>query len=213
MDLTEQILNLVENPHFKTLVEVGAHDDLRSVHLAQHFKQVFCYHEFLKVPEREEGNLTVRRVPYLDVLDELHRYDVVLIENEFHHFPDIWQMWTYERLGRYQELLLVEWDMTGNNNYFYSAFQNCAPLCQLTREIMNRFISDKKIEIEAAVKGRYVETIETRQDLVDYYRYILPDHYPFGEKDFMRRAAGTQYPLELWEGFDLFKIRRTAPVY
>lgn len=208
MSLLSHILALVPGAQHKTLVQVGAHDDTLARPLAAHFKSVACLSTVLRIDDYDDGPLSVRRASYLDVLADFHRYDVVLLENAFHHLPDLWQMWTYERLGRYQELLLVEWDQTGNADVFHRAFQNRAPLCSITREVMNRFLAEGEIVIESAVKGRYSAHIRARSDLLDYFRYILPDHYAFGEKEFLRHTGGITYPLELWEGFDLFKVRR-----
>lgn len=208
MNLTDIILSMVPKAQYKSIVQIGAHDDSRTLELAEHFKHVYAFYEFSKIPERAEANYEIRRLPYIEVLNQLERFDVILLENEFHHFPDILQMWTYARLGRFQEMLLVEWDFTGSNNFFYSAFQNCTPLCTLTREILSRFISDGVVEIEATAKGRYEYRFNSRHDLIEHYRFILPDHFPFGEKDFLRRIAGVQYPHTVWEGFDVFKLRR-----
>lgn len=208
MSLLNQIVSLIPGAPHKTLVQIGAYDDTLAAPLAGAFKSVACLSSQLRSTPYTSGNLIVDRAGYLDILADFHRYDVVVIENAFHHFPDLWQMWTYERLGRYQELLLVEWDFTGNAEPFYRAFQNRAPLCQLTREILSRFLGEGEIVIEAALKGRYTAQIRARSELLDYFRYILPEHYPFGEKDFLRRTGGLTYPLELWEGFDLFKVRR-----
>jgi hypothetical protein len=197
---------MVEQPGTKSLVEIGAHDDQDALELARHFKQVHSHYEFVKIPERREGNLDIKKVPYLDVLKQLEQYDVILLKNEFHHFPDIWQMWTYDKLSPRQELLLVEWDFRGTNNHYYSSFQNCRPLCELTREVLGRFVDAGIITIEEQAKGKYEEVFPSREALIDYYRFLLPDHWKFGEKMLFSKIAGAEYPVPIWEGFDLFKI-------
>ncbi|MCS7070412.1 MAG: hypothetical protein NZM00_02830 [Anaerolinea sp.] len=206
--LLDQILTLTPGTQHKTLVLVGAYDDTLARPLADHFKTVECVSPWLTMPDEVRGNLLLRRGSYLEVLENFHRYDVVLVEKAFYRFPDLWQMWTYDRLGRYQELLLVEWDFTGTLEHFHRAFQDRTPLCQIARAVLNRFLAEQEIVIEAAVKGRYDVSIRARSELIEYFRYYLPDHYPFGEKEFLRRTGGLAYPLELWEGFDLLKIRR-----
>lgn len=208
MSLLDHILTLTPGAQHKTLVHVGAYDDTLARPLAAHFKSVDCISTSLTIPDEGQGNLLLRRGSYLEVLENFHRYDVVLAEKAFFLFPDLWQMWTYDRLGRYQELLLVEWDFTGTTDYFHRAFQNRAPLCQITRDILNRFLAEQEIVIEATAKGRYSAEIKARSELIEYFRYYLPEHYPFGEKEFLRRTGGLTYPLDLWEGFDLYKVRR-----
>jgi hypothetical protein len=208
MDLYTLILSLITNPQNKSILEIGAHDDLLSKQLCISFKKVFAYYEFVKIPERVDGNLEIRKLPYLKILERLGKFDVILLENEFHHFPDIWQMWTFDKLKPQQELLLVEWDFTGNSNYFYSSFQNCVPLCQLTREILDTFVKHKIIKIGDSKKGKYETTILNKEDLMNHYKFMLPDHWRYGEQEFMSKIANVRYPLRLWEGFDLYKIRR-----
>ncbi len=43
---------------------------------------------------------------------------------------------------------------------------------------------------------------------MDYYRFLLPDHWPFGERRFLAKIRDARYPVAIWEGFDLFKIRK-----
>lgn len=208
--LIDHILNLVQDAHNKTIVEVGSHDDSLTIQLAAYFKQVDARYEFVKVPERASDNYSIQKTPYPEVLRNFAAYDVVLLRNEFHHFPDIWQMWTYSYLQPDQELLLVEWDFTGNNDYYYSAFQNCHPLCLMTRSLLNRFIAQEIIKFEAVIKGKEEITFKSAARLVEYYHRRLPDHWPFGAHDFLGRIANVVYPFTIWEGYDLFKIRKMS---
>jgi hypothetical protein len=208
MTLYQQILDQITEPANKNLLEVGAHDDSLTNQLAKSFRHVYAYYEYVKIPERQAANITIRKKPFPTVLKHLHDYDVLLMENEFHHFSDIWQMQTYDALKTDQTMLLVEWDFTGNVNQYYSAFQNCRPLCDLTREILEKFSQDEQIEITNIIKGKYQDTINSSQEMTEYFQFILPDHWKYGEKEFMQRIAAVEYPTALWEGYDLFIINK-----
>jgi hypothetical protein len=211
MDLVSAILKVIEAPHQKSLLQVGAHDDQNTLQLSQHFKHVCNWYEYLKIPEYAEGNVELRKMPFLETLERLKEFDVLLMQNEFHHFPDIWQMWTYDRLAAGQDLLLVEWDLTGNMDDYYSAFQNCRPLCGLTQEILDRFVHNGSVEIVRRLKGRSEEIIDSEQNLTTFFQFLLPDHWRFGEKEFRSRIRGISYPFTMWEGFEMIHIRSKTP--
>lgn len=141
-NLSEMIVTNVSDSQNKTLLEVGGHDDSLTLELAKKFKHVYAYYEFLKIPDRIEYNIEIKKTPYLSVLKNLSDFDIILMENEFHHFPDIQQLWTYDKLNRNQILFLAEWDFTGNLNDIYLSFQNCRPLCELTRQIMDKSVKN-----------------------------------------------------------------------
>ncbi len=206
----ELVLELIKDPRNKTILEVGGHDDSLTLDLAKHFKHVYSYYEFLKIPEREENNFTIKKKSFLSVLDSVNKYDVILLENEFHHIPDIWQMWTYDKLKNNQELLLQEWNFTGTVNYYYRSFQNCKPLCGLTRSILRNFVRNKIISIEKIEKGGYEDIVNNKEEMIAFYKFILPDHWRYGEKEFMKKIEKITYPYKLWEGFDLIKIGKTV---
>lgn len=208
MNITDQILQLIDHPENKTIVEIGAHEDSETRALAQHFKHVYSYYEFLKIPDREEDNITIKKIPYLEILDQLQNFDVILLENEFHHFPDVWQMQTYDKLTPNQNLFLVEWDFTGSTNDFYHAFQNCRPLCELTREILQKFVKNGYIKIQKQMKGKFEDEIHTPEEMIAHFQFQLPDHWRYGEKEFREKIRSIQYPITLWEGYDIFAISR-----
>jgi hypothetical protein len=204
--LSKLISQLINSQKNKILLEVGAHDDTESIELAKNFKKVYAYYEFVKIPERNEANLEIKRLPFLEILKDFDRFDVVLMENEFHHFPDIWQMWTYDKLNKNQELLIVEWNKKGNNNEYYQCFQNCEPLCNLTKQIMNKFVAEGVIKIENILEGSYIDEFNSEKEIVNNFKFMLPDHWKYGEKEFMQKIKNLQYPVKLSEGFDIFKI-------
>ncbi len=206
--LTEQILQLIENPKDKTILEVGSHDDSEPVDLANYFKKVLAYYEYVKIPERSEGNIEIKKIPFTQILQDLSKYDVLLMENEFHHFPDVWQMQTYDRLQPQQELLLIEWNGMGTVNELYRSFQNCKPLCDLTQQILNDFVSKGFVRIEKTVEGRYEEHYDSLEELTNYFKFMLPDHWKYGEKEFMGKVSKFVFPVDLWEGYRIYKIRR-----
>lgn len=208
MDLFQIINKKVSDSNSKNILEVGAHDDSLSIKLAQMFKHVYAYYEYVKIPERTEKNLTIKKVPYLEVLNEINRFDVLLMENEFHHFPDIWQMQTYDRLSSNQQLILVEWDFTGNVNQYYQCFQDCKPLCHITRDVVSKFQQKNIIQIDETIKGKYENDINNRQEMIDFFKFTLPDHWKYGEADFMKKIETVKYPIKLWEGYDLFIISK-----
>ena len=208
MVVTNLLLQFVDQTKQKKILEIGAHEDSETIALAKHFQKVCSYYEFLKIPERSEKNIELRKMPYLEVLSKLPAFDVILIENEFHHFPDIWQMWTYDKLLTSQDLFLVEWDFTGNTDQYYLCFQNCRPLCQITREVLDKFISKKIVRIEHQAKGKYEEEIKSRTDMINYHKFLVPDHWRFGEADFLRKIENQSYPLTLWEGFNFYHIKK-----
>lgn len=45
--------------------------------------------------------------------------------------------------------------------------------------------------------------------MIDYFKFMLPDHWQFGEEEFLSKIKDLKYPYLLWEGFDLFQIKRT----
>ena len=208
MELEELILANVDDSKNKTLLEVGSHGDELTLKLAPKFKKIYSYYEFLKIPDRVEGNIEIKKMPYLSVLGCLDEFDVIFLENEFHHFPDIYQMWTYEKLRYGQKIILVEWDFTGSNNQYYQSFQNCRPLCELTREILEKSVKKGLIEIIKKEKSEYKITVNSEKDMVNHYKFELPDHWHFGEKEFMKKIENISYPLTLTEGFDFFVIEK-----
>lgn len=119
MDLDKLILDQIEDGQNKILLEVGSHDDELTMKLAPHFKKIYSYYEYVKIPERTEGNVEIKKLPYVEVLKQLEKFDVILMVNEFHHFPDIWQKQTFEKLNKNQQLFLIEWDFSGNTDYFH----------------------------------------------------------------------------------------------
>lgn len=208
MSVTDHILQFVDQPANKTIVEIGAHEDSETLNLAKHFKHVFSYYEYLKIPEREQGNISVKKMPYPKILEQLQSFDVILLENEFHHFPDIWQMQTYDKLQKKQILFLVEWDLTGNSNEYYQIFQNCRPLCQITREVLDQFVRTKRIKVQKQIKGKYENIINSPKEMIEYFKFMLPDHWQYGKEQFLEKIKTIIYPLKLWEGFDIFVITK-----
>lgn len=207
MDLSSAILPLIENTEHKSLVIIGGHDHASALPLAGQFRQIRVASETLKSEPFDQGNLSAYHLPFREVLDELHRYDVIAFERSFHLLPDLMQIETFERLGRYQELLVIEDDMMGTLLYFSQAFTDDRAQIVQSRALISRFLHEGRIELEMALKGRHSEVFSARQELLDYFRCTLPEHYPFGEREFLRRTGGAQYPMELWAGFDVFKLR------
>lgn len=207
-NLADLIVANVADSQNKTILEVGSHGDKLTLELALKFKKVYSYYEFLKIPERVENNIEIKKLPYLSVLNKLDDFDVILLENEFHHFPDVWQMWTYEKLKPHQKLFLVEWDFSGNSNQYYESFQNCRPLCELTRQILKQSVEKGLIKITKTEKSKYETVINSKEEMIDYYKFMLPDHWKFGEKEFMEKIKDLSYPLTLSDGFDLFVIEK-----
>jgi len=56
------ILDFIKSPQEKTILEVGSHDDTLTRVLAQHFRTVYSYYEFLKIPEYQKNNIVVKKV-------------------------------------------------------------------------------------------------------------------------------------------------------
>lgn len=204
--ITDQIVNMIKDSKNKTLLEVGSHDDTETLELAKYFKKVYSYYEYLKISERTEGNIEIKKKNYLDVLKDLNKFDVLLMENEFHHFPDIWQMWTYKKLRKGQELFIVEWNQQGNSNEYYKFFQNCLPLCKLTQEVLNKFVLEGLIKILSKTDGNYEETIVNKKEMINYYKFMLPDHWEFGKNQFLKKIKDTRYPIRISEGYTIYQI-------
>jgi len=212
-DLTELIQNLTENSFLKRLAIVGGQDDALLIALSPLFKSTHAYSDDARIAPYEdpEKGIAFYQMPTREVIDQLSRYDVILFERSIHRLTDLEQLWVYDKIGHYQELYIVEWDFTGSLDAFTRAFMDITPLCTLARGILNRFVSDGRIEIESAAKGRTNVHVHTRQDLVSYYKYVMPNYFNYGEKDFLRRLGGLPLPITLWEGFDLFKIQKAEP--
>lgn len=201
------ILDFVKDSKEKTILEVGSRDDSLTKELAKHFTHVSSFYEFLKIPEYTKGNIEVKKVSYERILEQLGKFDVVLLMNEFHHFPDILQMRTYDSLDHEQSLVLFEWDQTGTVNDYYSTFQNCKLLCSLTKEILDKFIDKGIVKIEKQIQAKNEYTFETQQDLIDFFQFLLPDHFKYGKDEFMEKVNETNFPLHLWEGYNAFLIK------
>lgn len=207
MDILESVLNNITSPQDKSLLEIGSHDDELTLELAKHFKQVYSFYEFLKIQPYKKGNIEVKKVDYDKVLESLDNYDVILLNNEFHHFSDLQQLKTYYQLSKDQELILAEWDFSGTVNDYYKNFQNCRFLCKHSREILNDLSSKKIIKITNQEKINYVVTFSSKQEAIDFFKFLLPDHYKFGKKEFLKMLDNSKFPLNLWEGSDVFYIK------
>lgn len=190
----------------KQILEIGNHDDHLTRELSKKFRRVCSYYEFSKIKPSHRGNIEVRHYPYRNALESMAHFEVILLANEFHHIPDVMQMQTYDALTKDQILILFEWDYRGNSNTFYSCFQDCKPLCRLTRKILKDFCYRGFVTIKDQVKSRYETRIDDLQALIDYFKFMLPDHWRFGAPAFMKRAKEARFPLILWEGYDAFKI-------
>jgi hypothetical protein len=81
------------------------------------------------------------------------------------------------------------------------------PLCGLTQEILDRFVHNGSVDVVERVKGRSEELIDSEQNLIAFFQFLLPDHWRFGEQDFRVRLSGINYPFTMWEGFELIHIR------
>ena len=208
MKLIEHILKLVKEPKDRTLLHVGAHDDSFTKELAKHFNKVFLFSEFIKIPERSEGNIDIKKVPYNDLIDRLTEFDVLYMDNEFHHLPDIHQMWTYDRLQSNQILIIKEWDTQQEDPYF-KCFQDCRLLHQLTKELLLKFKSQGIIKVEEIYqKENY--TYESREEMIEYFRYALPDHWKFGKNELFKLLEKAKFPIIIDEGYFLYKIVKLA---
>jgi hypothetical protein len=207
MDLSSALLPVIETPGHKSLVVFGSFDERPALTAAPHFRSTLVVSERLRAAPVDEAALRSRAVPTAEVLAELHRFDVIAFDDSFHLLPDLLQIETFERLGRYQELVVIEWDLYGTLCAFESAFIDDRAQRVQTRALINRVLHEGRVEVEQAVKGRHTEVFPARQALLDYFRYRHPEHYPFGEHEFLRRTGGVQYPLTLWHGFDVLKLR------
>lgn len=208
MNLDKLILEQIDDSQNKTLLEVGSHDDELTMKLAQHLKKIYSYYEYVKIPERAEGNIEIKKLPYVEVMKQLEKFDVILMVNEFHHFPDIWQKQTFEKLNKNQQLFLIEWDFSGNNDYFHQAFQDCGPLCKITKNILDKAVENKVIKINNKITSKYETTFGSKEEMINHFKFILPDHYPFGEKEFLEKIKDLKFPFVMWEGFDLYLINK-----
>jgi hypothetical protein len=121
-------------------------------------------------------------------------------------------MWTYKKLSNKQELLIVEWNKKGNYNKYYKCFQNCCPLRSLTKEILDKFVSKKIITITNKIDGIYEDVIKSEKEMGDYYKFMLPDHWEFGEKEFLKKINKIKYPIKLWDGYRIYKILRNENI-
>ncbi|MDD3648396.1 MAG: hypothetical protein PHS44_07935 [Candidatus Dojkabacteria bacterium] len=206
MNLIDHILSIVSDSKSKTLLQVGAHNDKFTKVLAKHFKSVDLFYEFIKISEKEEANIRVKKMPYADVLKSLENYDVIFMDNEFHHFPDIFQLWTYDRLQPDQILMIKEWDTQDKDPYF-KCFQDCRLLHQLTREILLKERDRGRVRVEEIYqKEKY--GYDSKEEMIEFFKYIYPDHWEFGEEDLMKLIEETEFPIEVDEGYYLYFVRK-----
>lgn len=206
MQLLDHILKIVEYPEEKRILQIGAHDDEFTKILSKHFKKVSLHFEFIKIPEYKKGNVEVRKTPLSKLINEFCKFDVLFMENEFHHFPDIYQMKTYNNLLSNQNLIIKEWDTT-NQDPYYKCFQDCRLLHQLTKEILNKFVNKDLIN----VKEIYQEdpySYESSEEMIEYFKYILPDYWEFGKNDLTELMKSAKFPIRINEGYFLYNVTK-----
>jgi hypothetical protein len=207
MKLIDHILKLVKNPSNKSLLQVGAHDDTFTKKLAKHFKNVYLYSEFIKIPEYKKVNIDIKKVSYEDLLNRLSEFDILYMDNEFHHLPDIHQMWTYHKLQPGQILIIKEWDTQQEDPYF-KCFQDCRLLHQLTKEILLKFKKNGIIKVEE-IYQKESYTYESKQEMIEFFRYVLPDHWEFGKTELFELLKDAKFPIKINEGYFLYKITKS----
>lgn len=44
--------------------------------------------------------------------------------------------------------------------------------------------------------------------MINHFKFTLPDHYPFGEKEFLEKIKDLKFPFVMWEGFDLYSVNK-----
>lgn len=208
MQLIEHIQELIEDPERKTLLQVGAHDDEFTKELARYFKKVYLYSEFVKISPYTKGNIDVKKISYKDLINKLNEFDVLYMDNEFHHLPDIYQMWTYEKLLPNQILIIKEWD-TQKKDPYYKCFQDCRLLHKLTKEILEKFQKRGIINVEK-VYQKESYSYESKESMIEYFKYVLPDHWKFGEKDLFELLKNAKFPIKINEGYFIYKVTKAV---
>lgn len=206
MDTAQKIISQVKDCRNKSILEIDNCDDSLTAEFSKAFKKVYSYYQFLKAPSKNKGNVVIKKQSYLKVLKQLGEFDVIFFSNEFHHFPDVWQMRTYKKLGKHQDLFLKEWDMTGNGYDFYKIFLDCLPLEIITRQVMSKCVSLDLIEIKSVTKGKYEQIFTSKDEFITDLKPMLGDHWQFGVDEFMSKLKCTKFPLRIWEFNDLFHI-------
>jgi len=130
-------LQSVGNRKNKTLIAIGIHDAGPVKSLARHFKKVWSCYEFLKVEEASMPKFCLKKEPFSETMKHLGDFDAILFMNEMHHLPAAQQLAVYEKLGKNQELIIVEWNKKGSFEKFYGCFQDCGPLCDSAKKILD----------------------------------------------------------------------------
>lgn len=210
MELLDHILQLVENHKEKRILQIGAHDDDLTKELAKHFKKVCLYFEFIKIPEYKKDNIEVRKLPSSKLINVFSKFDVLFMENEFHHFPDIYQMKTYSNLLEKQNLIIKEWDTTDQDPY-YKCFQDCRLLHEQTKQILQKFEKKGVINVQEVFQEDPY-SYESSEEMIEYFKYILPDYWDLGKDDLNELLKKTEFPIRINEGYFLYNVTKKRAV-
>lgn len=204
----KNLLNVVKNSKDKTLIVIGIHEDKPIRELAKHFKKVFSCYEFLKIKNLKQKNFEIIKEPLTDSINRLKKFDIIFISAEMHHFPDNLQLAVFYNLKKNQELILDEPRNVGSMEFYYRDFQNCEPLCVLTRYILKQMVKRKVIKIESIKHFKEYTRFKNSKDMISFYKFILPDHYKYAEKIFLEKIKKTHFPVSLKSNATMYKIKR-----
>jgi len=58
------------------------------------------------------------------------------------------------------------------------------------------------------LKDKFESKINSREEMINFFKFMLPDHWKYGEKEFLNAIKNLNYPITLWEGYDLFSIKK-----
>jgi hypothetical protein len=203
----EKILSKIKNAKSKSLAVISK-DEVDFVEiLKSDFKTICLFQDSKAFQLLKEDNLEIKKLELSTIVEDLKTYDAILFAHEFHHLSDLEQIAILSSLKPNQDLFLVEYDSLGNQDYLYSCFKNCRPLCSITKEILNKFFLAQKIMI----KTDKVSESFIFQDLDfarDYYKSTLPEYYAYGEKEFEVKLSSMTFPYEVWESYDVLHIKK-----
>lgn len=208
--LVEILLKEIKDSSKKKLICTGIENDEPVKELAKHFKYVLSCYEFLKCRPGRKQNYCLKKEASLYAIKKFPEFDVILIMNEMHHFPDIYQLWTYKRLQKNQELIVVERGKAGSFEKIYVCFQNCNPLLGLAKKIMDQAVKQKIIKITKKRSFKEEYFFESADDLKKFFKFILPDHWPFGRACLEKKLRKKRFPLMLHESEILYHIQKNA---
>jgi len=73
---------------------------------------------------------------------------------------------------------------------------------------LDKAVENKIIKINNKITSKYETTFGSREEMINHFKFTLPDHYPFGEKEFLEKIKDLKFPFVMWEGFDLYSVNK-----